>query len=581
MGMLAGALEFGAEASSGAVAQHAARVTARYPHLRERLLHGTGFLSLYAIERPADSPVIPLWSGDGGKQFWLIGDVNYFPQSASASRSKIMGLSELLSARLPGRWLAVEVEPTSRIVRFATDRLGLAWLYIARTRNGYVFSSDFAAVAEALGRALTVDYDTVLLELALGHAPDERTIFNEITLAPPGAVIELGPSGVVTVSEAPIRYGDRLVGRSTDGKFDQLDAIFDAIVRRSMPALESGLMVSISAGYDSRYALAFLHKHAIPAGLFTFGARASEEVDGAESVCARIGQSTRLFSPGEGDWDQWQRCIQQLGNSGMIQWSGWAESWLSFLRAHGRYGVIGYLGDALTGKHLGQGEHTAAGWLRFWQQWSTEGGWAESPLLTPGARHRLRDCLAGRLEQAASRASYALPHQRALHLDLYGRQRRWVAGQPNLISRFVTPVLFFYDDDLIDFWTNLPAEDLFQQRLYLAYAQSRFPRLFPRGEGQSPTLARRALRSAVRRVRAILTGDRQADKPKVIDHDPIIIPNRERILDLAGRVSPLIGEIIDVEAFGEQVRRYGRSQTVPSSHIMKAANVLMLLDLCT
>jgi hypothetical protein len=148
------------------------------------------------------------------------------------------------------------------------------------------------------------------------------------------------------------------------------------------------------------------------------------------------------------------------------------------------------------------------------------------------------------------------------------------------MSRFLTPYLFFYDGDLIDFWTNLPAEDMLQQKLYLSYAQNRFPRLFPRGEGQSPTVIERAIRKAVRMTGVAAMRRPRQPNPRVIDHDAIIVPNRQRILDLVERVSPLVAELIDVAAFREQVRLYGQSSTLPSLQIMKAVNLFLLLDLC-
>jgi len=579
MVMLAGAVTFDERHSSRALAESVARATASNGGLRERLLHSDDGVTLFAVGRHADSPVIEPIPMVDGRRRWVLGDVNYLRAPAAHAGIETRSLDELWAAKIPGRWLGIEVGPSPGAVRFATDRFGLAWLYVAPVPDGYVFSSDFAAVAGAVGAALTVDGDTALLELALGYTPDERTLFKEIDLLPPGSVIKLNPSGMEVVASAPIRYGDRHAGLSTAGKFARLDEIYDGIVHNTAKALAADLVVSISAGYDSRYALAFLEKHDIHARLCTFGARESDEVQGAISVCKKVDRPTSLFTFEEADWAQWRNTIQQLGNTGMVQWSGWAGSWLEFLRGHGRFAVIGYLGDALTGKHLGRTHRSEADWLRFWEQWSTEGGWAESSLLTAGARKRLRDCLPARLSLAAERATTALPHQRALHLDLYGRQRRWVAAQPNLMSRFLTPFLFFYDGDLIDFWTNLPVEDMLQQKLYLSYAQSRFPRLFPRGEGQPPSLLQRAIRKAVRMSGAAASRPSHGTSRRVIDHDAIIIPNRQRILDLAERVSPLAAEIIDVAAFREQVRLYGQSSTVPSLHIMKAVNLFMVLDL--
>lgn len=579
--MLAGSVTFDVRHSSRTLAESVARATASNEGLRERLLHADDNVTLFAVERYADTPAIEPFPMGDGRRCWLLGDLNYLRAPASQTPAEFGSLNDLLPARIPGRWLGIEIAPAAGAIRFATDRFGLAWLYVARVPSGYVFSSDFAAVAGVVGRALTVDRDTALLELALGYAPDERTIFNEIDLLPPGSVVELGPFGTKLIASAPIHYGDRYAGLSTVGKYARLDEIYDAIARNTAKALEKELAVSISAGFDSRYALAFLEKHDIKARLCTFGARESDEVRGAVSVCEKVGRPTSLFTVENTDWTQWRRAIQQLGNTGMIQWSGWAESWLEFLRRHGRFAAIGYLGDALTGKHLGRTLRSEADWLRFWEQWSTEGGWAESSLLTPGARTRLRDCLPARLGHAAAKPSTTLPHQRALHLDLYGRQRRWVAAQPNLMSRFVTPFLFFYDDDLIDFWTNVPADDMLQQKLYLTYAQDRFPRLFPRGEGHRPSLMQRVIRKAARLSGAASNRSSRGPNPKVIDHDAIIIPNKQRILDLAEHVSPLAGDVIDVPAFREQVRLYGQSCSVTSLNIMKAVNLFLLFDLCT
>ncbi len=576
--MLAGAVTFDGDESCGVMAEEIARRTARYPHLRERLLHSEHQVVLYAIVRAAEKPVISTWTGRDGAKSWLLGDVNYFPEGASEPPLAAGTLDRLLGARIAGRWLAVQVEPRGAVVRIATDRLGLAWLYIARIPNGYIFSSDYAAVAQQLKRGLSMDRDNLLLELALGYVPDDSTIFREIQLAPAGAVLQLSASGLTT-AKAGVEYGDRLAGLAEADKYDRLDAIYDGLMRRSVTPLESDLMVSISAGYDSRYALAFLGRHDVKPPLCTFGHPDSDEVLGARSVCAKIGQSTKLFSFEAGDWGQWRRGIQQLGNSGMIQWSGWAESWCEFIKPHGRFPVIGYLGDALSGKHLGRVPPAGEDWLQYWERWSTSGGWLDSPLLLPDAKARLQACLRERFQQAVDESSRALPHQQALHLDLHGRQRRWVATQPNLMSRFVTPVLFFYDRDLFDFWTNLPADDLLGQRLYRSYAQNRFPRLFPRGERERRGLFSRALVKALAVTRQAKQGKPGGRAPKVIDHTRILVPNRQEMLDLVDRVAPMIGDILDVSGFREQVAQYGLSATIPSGHLIRAINVFFLLDL--
>jgi hypothetical protein len=182
-------------------------------------------------------------------------------------------------------------------------------------------------------------------------------------------------------------------------------------------------------------------------------------------------------------------------------------------------------------------------------------------------------------------ATHSLSHQQILQLDLYGRQRRWVATQPNLIQRRLTPVLLFYDRALIDFWSNLPPQDLLGQRLYREYAQTRFARLFPAGEDQRPQPLARAARRALRSARAVLTGRKPARRPPVIDHAQMIIPNRTHILALARRTWHLAEPILDMAVFCMQIERYRQgmpsegSAVVSSGMLLRTTNLLLLLDL--
>ncbi len=41
----------------------------------------------------------------------------------------------------------------------------------------------------------------------------------------------------------------------------------------------------------------------------------------------------------------------------------------------------------------------------------------------------------------------------------------------------------------------------------------------------------------------------------------------------------MIGDVLDVSGFREQVAQYGLSATIPSGHLIRAVNVFFLLDL--
>jgi len=570
--MLAGAISYDPTVNIQAWAQTLVSRATRSPMERYRSLFHSEQIVIYVIERPIDRPFVPHWSTVDG-ELWLVGDVCYKYQQTELQPPK--SLRDFSSKTEYGRCLALQVSADHRTLRIASDRLGIQWLYFAKLKGGLLFASHFAALAEMIRDTLTVDHSSALMELALGYTPDHRTIFNEIHLIRPGAVIEISSQGIKDLHAAPVIYGDRLFGANQPQKFAALDECFDRIAKSEMVSRKSQLVLSLSAGFDSRYALGFLGRHDVKPRCFTFGHPDSEEIRGATAVAAKSGLSTEVFAIPDSSWDQWRNSIQFLGNAGMVQWSGWAESWLKYLRQHGQFSVIGYIGDALTGKHLPVSEKGIDSWPEFWIDWSKEGGWAESQMLTASARRQLADAMIERFRVCLGTASFASPYQQALHLDLYGRQRRWVATQPNLVGRFITPLLFFYDHALMDFWANVAFGDLSRQNLYLSYAHHRFPHLFPRIDEDFPSISLRALRKLTK----LLSG-RSVPRPPVINQRQNIIINRKRILALLEKVGPALGPILDVKKFSAEVELFGQRSSMSPELITRAVNLSFLIELC-
>ncbi len=570
--MIAGAFSLDPMVNIKPWAEALVRRATRSPMEAYRSLFHSEQMVIYVIERPNDRPIVPHWStGDG--ELWLVGDVCYKYQQADLQPPK--SLREFSTKTEYGRCLALQVSADHRTLRIGSDRLGIQWLYFAQLKGGLFFAAHYAALAELIRDTLTLDHSTALMELALGYTPGEQTVFNEIQLIRPGTVIEISSQGIKDLDAAPVIYGTRFFGANQRQKFAALDELFDQIAKSEMVSRKSQLVLSLSAGFDSRYALGFLGRHDVRPRCFTFGHPDSEEIRGARAVAEKAGLTTEVFAIPDTSWSQWRNSIQFLGNAGMVQWSGWAESWLLHLRQHGKYSVIGYLGDALTGKHLAPSEQGINNWLDFWIDWSKQGGWAESQLLTEAARRQLKDIMSDRFKACLSIANFASPYQQLLHLDLYGRQRRWVATQPILVGRFMTPVLFFYDHALMDFWANVPFDDLSRQNLYLSYAHHRFPHLFPRIDENFPSISLRALRKLTK----LLSG-RSVPRPPVINQRQNIIINRKRILALLEKVGPALGPILDVKKFSAEVELFGQRSSMSPELITRAVNLSFLIELC-
>jgi hypothetical protein len=570
--MLVGVISLDPAINVQPLAEELARRATRVTLESFRSIVHSEHIVICAIERPNDQPVIPHWSLDDG-ELWLVGDICYKRQTVALQPPT--SLSDFCTRTEYGRAIALQVSKDGKTLRIASDRLGIQWLYFANFKGSVLFASNFAALTEIIRESLTLDYSSVLMELALGYTPDERTVFNEIQLIRPGTVCEINSGVIKEIYSAPVSYGDQHFGATKEQKFAALDQIFDRIANSEMVPHRSRLVLSLSAGFDSRYALGFLNRHGINPRCFTFGHPDSEEISGARIVAAKYGLTTDVFAIPEASWDQWRNSIQFLGNAGMVQWSGWAESWLTHLRQYGNYSVIGYIGDALTGKHLPASQESITNWLDFWIDWSKDGGWAESDLLTDPAKRLLSDAMADRFKSRLKEVQFAAPYQQGLHLDLYGRQRRWVATQPNLVGRFMTPLLFFYDYELLNYWANVNFDDLSAQNLYLAYARDRFPKLFPHNEGIPPHIAIRVARKA-----ASLIKGRSAGRPPVIDQGQNIIHNKQRILSLLEKVGPALDPILDVKKLSKEIDQFGQGPSISPGLVTRLVNLLFMIELC-
>lgn len=578
MTILAGALAFTGRRPADERARALVAAASRYPGLTqtELPLDALG-VTAFALGPSASTPLVRRLHGTRGIARVIVGQTVPDQEATQAINDEFSSPGS--SGRfLPcGRWLALESGHAPDVLRVLGDPLGGAWLYLARTDDGVLFSSDFGALAASLPGPLTVDQDSVLAMLALAHDPGTATVFREISVLPPGAVVECGPAGMLPLTPGAVQYGDALAGLSFDAKCKRLDDALEAAILQWCMPWASQLVVSLSGGFDSRFGLALLSAGGLRPTCLTWGHRQSHDALTAHALAASHGLPWTLHETLPTSWAAWQRCIQQVGAGG-FQWGGWAEEWLPRLGAAGAAAVLGSLGDALSGKHLVEHPAHPADWLRNWDAWSTEDGWVDSPLLRLEARRRLPEVVQSRLGSLAGTAATAFPHQRALHLDLLGRQRRFTFSQANLMSRFLSPLPFFYTPEIINFWSNLPYEDLRGQALYLAYARRRFPTFFPPAPGR-PSLGQRASGTLRNLIVSVFPTLKQALVPSEIDLQGILLRHRADIRALIEAVRPLLEPILDVAGVLGALDGFPRRRVLGRIRIVRLLNVCMLLSL--
>ncbi len=485
-----------------------------------------------------------------------------------------------LDWNLPGRWVAAsvpnnEVEP----ILWASDPLGHQWLYFTETRHGIVFSNDFYVTCLLAPTAGEINLSNLRRALVLGYMLGEETIHPAIRLAPPGCVFEWTNGGFHIHSFHRLKYGDVLAGKSNDAKKNAVVTAFESAAEGWKKILPERTSISLSAGLDSRTALSYLRRAGLKMPCFTFGHPESVEVRDAARIAALVGTTTQVFPIPDISWNDWEISTQRLGSAGQVQMSGWAQAWLRYIGHEADALVHGYLGDALTGKHLSSSIVGAlSNGLSYFTNFSIDSFWRD----WPGLRKQWREHMAPELEadfrEVLSGVDVAFAHQQTLHLDLYCHERLWTAFQPNFLGQSVLPACFFYHPDILQVWTNLSIADLDRQALYNQANHQAFPTLFPGQPTASFNLARRIARKVLQMFNNSLP---DSQRPIVIDKTSMIAATNQQAISRILAVQDTLDKVVDVRYVISRIENSGRNMLSQDecAALIRVINVAHLLAL--
>ena len=578
MALLAGVLSLDEEWCPHRLAEQLAKDSCRYPDLQSKMLFQDSRVSCYGIEKQTKKSQSLVASLSESQKLVFSGNIADSEITQQNLVSQLTFPIEDSLFHLNGFWIALIYDQIAGTLCFVTDLLGVEWMYVARFENGYMFSSDFGALASNFPGTLTVDDETLLVIFGINYSPTNTTCFKEVSVMPGGSVIELTHRGMNRIKKQDIAYGDKYAALSQGEKFEVLDSVLDTSIKGWCGNSPSDLLLSLSGGYDSRYGLGLLQDHSSQVQCLTFGHPRSHDVRVARSLCQTVGIPFSHFNVTHNSWSVWKRSVERLGTTGGYQFAcGWADEWLTLLSQKGDQVILGFLGDAYSGKHLQPLARNNGNWLSNWEEWSLDEGWVTSELLRSNARKQLNECMRDRFAQQCGEATFVFPHQKAMHLDLYGRQRRFVASQVNLLFSLLCPLPFFYTKEGIEFWSNLPFQDLNNQILYKSYAQARFSDLF-KPEAR-PGLSQRIYGSLKNEVIKFIPGTKPFLSPTELDDRGMLAQNRAHFIELVEHMYPLVDKFFDTKKLLEEIHLFPNSKQLNSVQLMRLVNVLILASL--
>lgn len=482
---------------------------------------------------------------------------------------------EQVCRSLPGHWAGLRYRPQDRVLELFNDRLGIGWTFVARLPWGYVFGPDFGAVAKHTAGTAGPDYRHMLVTLGLGYALDESTCFEHIRMLPAAAVLRCTP-GEESLTTAREQYRASAHADVRQRRQKLAEALDDAADTWVQPAL-ADLDISLSAGLDCRYGLGLMLEAGRTPDGYTFGHRHSGEVSRAKAIARAAGMHTEVFEVPDSRWDGWRRCVASSGAVGGFHWPDWT-AWLNFLQERTSQVLIGFLGDAFSGKHLARAngdslqEHADA-----WTVANADADWLSSELLTQRARKDAPDVMGEQLLRLARSADYEQNHQVQLHLDWFGRQRRFTGAQPNLMQSYVKVVPFLYTPVMMDYWQQAPLSDLEQQRLYKEYAAERFPELFT-GATERPSLVQRLKGSARNALAGLGPRWKQRFAAPVLDPVKMLVEQKPNIQQLLQQTEPQLSAVLDYGRLREAVRVFPDSTHISAMQLRRVVNLALLLQ---
>lgn len=201
-------------------------------------------------------------------------DAEYFLQA-------YLDLGDKLFSRLNGSFLAVIFDRRQRTLTLVNDRFSSHPLFYYRDSGIFIFGTQMRPILEWRQVPRVIDRTALAEYFTFQKIFAERTFFKDISMAPPGSVVEVSNGGLQIKSYWQPHYS---LGKGDEQEYAErlAEALRTAANRRSRDRLRKGIL--LSGGLDSRAVLAALDGRVTA---FTLGEYQNNEVKTAEQL-ARI-----------------------------------------------------------------------------------------------------------------------------------------------------------------------------------------------------------------------------------------------------------------------------------------------------
>jgi len=150
-----------------------------------------------------------------------------------------------------------------------------------------IVSTSFYAICSALNQ-LTLLKQSAFEYVFNGVVSGNDTLFDEVSLAPIGATIRIGPAGL-DVARPKLRVTRKYTPLSRAESLEQSMALLDRYFHATAQVFGDRVGCALSGGYDSRLMLAWMRRHGIQPRVFVYGHAAEADVSLAIAIARSEG----------------------------------------------------------------------------------------------------------------------------------------------------------------------------------------------------------------------------------------------------------------------------------------------------
>lgn len=219
---------------------------------------------------------------------WLMIDgAIYSSRQLADCYQDLISLEPTRVSKVPGQFNAIVYSAASNQVSIVTDRFGLRPIYYRKHNGTHYFSSEIKAIEAVVGSTLGLSPLGLLELYAFGHNTGDRTIFDGVSVLPPGTIIHITPEGVVQNRYYRFKFETTNEHLSVADWGHQLaDGLRGSIAKYLNAAGRP--CIFLSGGLDSRFLAAAIAEQSSGLSAFTFGDQGRNDVVFGRQLANRL-----------------------------------------------------------------------------------------------------------------------------------------------------------------------------------------------------------------------------------------------------------------------------------------------------